>query len=70
MTPVEIFLLGWQEYQKKREIVRLLGSCGEFDNARLSPPTEEEIRQILSDHNNEPVMSGPPDKGTPHWLNI
>lgn len=65
MTPAEIFLLGWREYEKRRFSVDMLSPIGAFDRARLVEPTEAEIRQIIenampkpkeSQHADEPIQ--------------
>jgi hypothetical protein len=58
LSDVEIFLLGWNEYQRKRGIVLALSPIGEFDHAIIAPPTEAEIRQLIQDHTPRP--KGPP----------
>jgi hypothetical protein len=55
LTPTEIFLLGWNAYRSKQEMVRLLDCMGGFDHARLTPPTQDEIIALIRE--NAPVKN-------------
>jgi hypothetical protein len=47
LSPIELFMLGWREYQKKQQMVRLLSPFGEFDHAVMQPPSPDEIVDLI-----------------------
>ncbi len=51
MTPEQIFMLGWQAHEKKLAMWHFLHSFGDFRSIpMLSPPTEAEIKQIITEN--------------------
>jgi hypothetical protein len=49
LTPVDIFLLGWYEYHKKQELVKLFDSSFSFGKSVLQPPSKDEIIALLNE---------------------
>ena len=59
LTPKQIFMLGWYEYQKKQATLSMLNPWDKSP-IHLVPPTEKEIESILADHEPKPQVKKPP----------